>query len=262
MKIYPILKFVYNGLLTGMPLLTYNPFTKNPFMCDFNVKPYSTYLNYKLDDYQAHKLTKLISSRNEGPHEFNLKKVSILKDEEPSYYLSLNIYNCSLPIIPKHETVTRLEVNTYVEYNNSIGTLIIDYCSDQLSMDPVNVFKQKSDLWYLGVKDKFNNLLNGFCSSENITLFLDMKNKLSDNDNKINISDDLIKYSDKIYYSNGVYDKLYFDSTLIYPTLAVPDLVHHNFNFYNFTFDKPDNYFYFKDGISFSGSIWNNLKEF
>ena len=129
-------------------------------------------------------------------------------------------------------------------------------------MDPVNVFKQKSDLWYLGVKDKFNNLLNGDCSSENITLFLDMKNKFSDNDNKINISDDLIKYSDQIYYSNGVYDKLYFDSTLIYPTLVVPDLVHHNFNFYNFTFDKPDNYFYFKDGISFSGSIWNNLKEF
>ena len=159
MKLYPLLKFVYNGLLTGMPLLTYNPFTKNPFMCDFNVKPYSTYLNYKLDDYQAFRLSNLISSKNEGPSDFKLKKISILEGEKPSYYLSVNIYNCSLPIIPKHKSITRLEVNTYVEYNETVGTLIIDYCSDQLSMDPVNIFKKKSDVWYLSVKDKFINLL-------------------------------------------------------------------------------------------------------
>lgn len=262
MKLYPLLKFVYNGLLTGMPLLTYNPFTKNPFMCDFNVKPYSTYLNYKLDDYQAFKLSNLISSKNNGPSEFKLKKISILEGEKPSYYLSVNIYNCSLPIIPEHKSITRLEVNTYVEYNETIGTLIVDYCSDQLSMDPVNIFKKKSDVWYLSIKDKFMNLLNGFCSSGNITLFLDLKNNNDKEDNSIRISDDLIKYSDKIYYTSGVYDKLYFDSSLIFPTIVKPKIVNHFFNFYNLTFDKPDNYFYFNDKISFSGSIWNNVQDF
>lgn len=266
MKIYPLLKFFYNGLLTGMPLLTYNPFTKNNFMCEFNVKPYSTYLNYRLDDYQAFKLSKLISDKNDSPEEFKLKKVSILKDEKPSYYLSVNIYNCSLPIIPEHKSITRLEVNTYVEYNNTIGTLIVDYCSDQLSMDPVNIFKKKSNVWYLNVKDTVSNLLNGFCVNDNITLFLDMKNKLVDpnliESKSIELSDDLIKYSDKIYYTSGVFDKLYFDSTLIYPNIKIPTLVSHYFNFYNLTFEKPDNFFFFEDKISFSGSIWNNVFKF
>lgn len=262
MKLYPLLKFVYNGLLTGMPLITYNPFTKNPFMCEFNVKPYSTYLNYKLDDFQAFKLTNLIASKNDGDIDFKLKKISILKDEDPSYYLSVNIYNCSLPIIPNKDSVTRLEVNTYIEYNNSLGTLIVDYCSDELSMDPVNVFKEKSNIWYLNVKDKFTNLLNGFCSDDNIALLVDFSNRFDINNNRLNISDDLIRYSDKIFYASGIYDKLYYDSSLIYPEIIKPKIGNHYFSFYNMTFDKPDNYFYFNDKISFSGSIWKNLRDF
>ena len=56
-----ILKFVYRGLLTGMPLLTYNPITKNTFNVPLTVLPYSTYLNFKLTDNQTSYLNNYIS---------------------------------------------------------------------------------------------------------------------------------------------------------------------------------------------------------
>ena len=48
------LKFVYNSLLTGMPLLTYNPFNQNTFHAPMTVRPFSTYINFRLSDEQVH----------------------------------------------------------------------------------------------------------------------------------------------------------------------------------------------------------------
>ena len=56
-----LLKFVYRGLLTGMPILTYNPITKNTLNMPLTVKPYSTYLNFKLNYYQSQYLNNYIS---------------------------------------------------------------------------------------------------------------------------------------------------------------------------------------------------------
>ena len=36
------LKFIYNGLLTGMPIITYNPITQNTFNAPLTVEPYSS----------------------------------------------------------------------------------------------------------------------------------------------------------------------------------------------------------------------------
>tara|TARA_A100001015_G_scaffold319821_1_gene444025 strand:+ start:511 stop:1341 length:831 start_codon:yes stop_codon:yes gene_type:complete len=273
MKIYPLLKFVYNGLLTGLPIITYNAYTKNNFMCEFNVKPYSAYLNYKLDDYQAFKIKKIFGFEENG---FEMEKISIKKNEKPNYYLSVNIYNCTLPIIPNKD-VTRLEINTYVKNNDSIGTMILDYSSNQLSMDPVNIFKRSSDLRYNLTEESIFNLFNlelkdsvlqpktskvKHCSISSDSKNFLFKSKFSDSlekDNIFEIDEDLIKYSDNIYYSNGVYDKLYYDSTLTFQDVFKPLLIKSVFNFYNMTFDNPESIFIFKNKISFSGSIWKNI---
>ena len=47
------LKFIYNGLLTGMPIITYNPITQNTFNAPLTVEPYSIYINLKLDNIQS-----------------------------------------------------------------------------------------------------------------------------------------------------------------------------------------------------------------
>ena len=39
------IRFVYKGLLTGMPILTYNSFNKNTFNIPMTVNPISTYVN-------------------------------------------------------------------------------------------------------------------------------------------------------------------------------------------------------------------------
>jgi len=43
------LQFFYNGLLFGLPSITYNPINKNVLHAPFNVNEYSTYINYKLN---------------------------------------------------------------------------------------------------------------------------------------------------------------------------------------------------------------------
>ena len=44
----------------------------------------------------------------------------------------------------EEKEITRCELNTYVkDHNGNYGTLIIDYLSNELSMDPLNIFKSK-----------------------------------------------------------------------------------------------------------------------
>ena len=137
-----LLKFVYRGILTGMPLLTYNPITKNTLNIPLEVKPFSTYLNFKLNDFQSEYLNNYI---NKFTDNLELIPINILPNEEKSNYLSVNIYNCSSPaFINEEKEVTRCELNTYVkDKNGNYGTLIIDYLSNELSMDPLNIFKLK-----------------------------------------------------------------------------------------------------------------------
>lgn len=258
MKIYNLLRFVYNGLLTGLPSLTYNPFTKKTFLTEFSVYPSSTYINYKIDKVNFEKINKFISK--DFGDIFDLDKVK-LENNDYDYYLSVNVYNCSIPIIPKDEPITRLEVNTYVKEksNNKIGTLLIDYLSNELSMDPVNIFKSKvSEDFYFKISD---NKFSIYSDNENIKINSTFK-MVKDKFNKVKpilISDDLLKYSDNIYYRNGIYDKLFYDSSLTYSKLQILDTVFNEFQFYNMTFSKPEFVFCFKNDIKFCGGMWDNV---
>ena len=126
------LRFVYNGVLTGMPAITYNPITQNTLNVPLIVEPYSAYINLKLDNEQSSYLDNYI---NEYGDDLVIVPINILPREEKSKYLSINIYNCSSPIFMNDEkTTTRCEINTYVvDKNNVKGTLIIDYVSNILN---------------------------------------------------------------------------------------------------------------------------------
>ncbi len=254
-----LLKFIYRGVLTGMPLFTYNPITKVPFNTPFTIKPTSTYINFKLSDYQSNTIQNYINNYNK---DLILTPVKIIKEEVPTNYLSINIYNCSSPLfMNKNKQVTRCEINTYVKNTktNKIGTLILDYASNELSMDPINIFKEKSNI-------KFH-LMNGYplslpeikCYHEDEKFKLSF-NMVQDTNNKIYIDDELFTHSDLIYYKNGIYDKLYYDSSLIKSNIQHP-LVFDNFwfRYNNLTFPYYDSVFYFKNQIDFVGSMWYNL---
>ena len=173
-------------------------------------------------------------------------------DEKLDYYISLNIYNCSSPVFLNKDQITRFEINTYVKNNEKKGTLIVDYMSNGLSMDPVNIFKSKDKLFYDGTtiygKNRYESIfING-------TINMDYTN------NVFHVADDLSEYSDYIYYRNGIYDKLFYDTSLTYAKTLIPSVKHLEFRFLNLTLKKPDSIFYFEDDIHFVGSMWDNLR--
>ena len=67
---------------------------------------------------------------------------------------------------------------------------------------------------------------------------------------------------DKIFYNNGIYDKLYYDSSLIHNKLLIPYFYNAHFNFMDIEFKEPDSIFFFKDKLNFVGGMWHNLNDF
>ena len=249
-----LLKFIYKGMLTGMPMLTYNPISMNTLNIPLEVLPYSTYLNFKLDENQSHYLNNYIKKYSSN---LELVPINILSNEEKSNYLSINIYNCSSPgFMNEEKEITRCEINTYVKgKDGKFGTLIIDYLSNELSMDPINIFKFKDDVNFKNV-----NIYKSIdCNS--IKEEIDLKiNYTLIHDYKIYVDDELIKYTDNIYYKNGIIDKVYYDSSLVKADVKSP-LFYYNltFNYKDLSFDKLDSIFYFTNNIKFVGGMWSNL---
>jgi hypothetical protein len=241
-----ILKFVYKSFLTGMPFITYNPITNVPFHAPFNVMPESLYINYKLNNLQYETLNNYINKKNS---DFTLLPIRISQHDTPSYYLSLNIYNCTSPIFMNDNGMTRFEINTYVTNKHQKGTLIIDYLSNALSMDPVNIFKNSIPLEYS----------NGEIIGIDNNILLNASLSLSDKDSQFYIDKDLAKFSDVIFYTNGIYDKLFYDTSLTEALVKIPKIRNLRFDYINLTFSRPDSIFYFKNQINFVGAVWQNL---
>ena len=76
------------------------------------------------------------------------------------------------------------------------------------------------------------------------------------------LSTNLIKYTDRIYYPNGYYDKLFYDSTLIHNNIIEVTDYEVYFKFLNIEFTNIDSVFYFKNKIDFVGGLWANLYDF
>lgn len=249
-----LLKFIYRGILTGMPMLTYNPVNKNSLHIPMTVNPYSTYLNFKLDDKQTDYLNNYIKDYSD---DLEIVPIQITPYEEKSNYLSVNIYNCSSPVfLNDNKNITRCEINTYVkDKDNNIGTLIIDYLSNELSMDPVNIFKKKDDISF--DRHFIYNIINCVSKDENIELLI---NYTLFRESNFDISSSLIEYTDNIYYKNGIYDKIYYDTSLVKPNLRTPRYTYNfSFNYKDLSFDRFDSIFYFANHINFVGSMWSNL---
>ena len=257
-----LLRFVYRGLLTGMPMVTYNPITKVPIHIPFTIEPKSTYVNYKLNSSQVNEIQTYIYDYDS---DLTMTPVKLLQNEtNHSYYLSVNVYNCSSPIFfNNNQQISRLEINTYVQkwnesnQNYDKGTLILDYTSNALSMDPIHIFKQKGNLSFENEETKYSIVSNSLVND--ISFHFDFipwtqTNKTS------KLHDDLIEFSDIIYYKNGIYDKLYYDSSLVKAFIEEPYIIQDSVFYYrNMCFYEPESVFYFKNPISFVGSMWENV---
>ena len=243
-----VLQFFYNGLLTGMPSIVYNPFTRANIHVPFNIGPKSLYINYKLEPYQVAKINDFLLERDSN---LILQPVQLESQCDPDYYLSLNIYNCTSPVFMNDKETTRFEINTYVSDCEKNGTLILDYLSNELSIDPVNIFKRLSSVKYNKTMIQATSLRQNISLKGNLNI--------SENDKQYNISDDLIHFSDNIFYTNGIFDKLFYDTSLIRAVTKTPSIENLQFNFLNISFTNVSSVFYFENNINFVGGVWYNI---
>lgn len=245
-----IIKALYKTLLSTLPIFTYNSIS-NLFFIPFNVQPYSTYVNFKLDNYQINILKKYIQKYTEN---LELYPIKILPNDIPSYFLSVNIYNCTSPIF-LNKNVTRCEINTYVKdkYNN-YGTLILDYCSNFLSLDPVDLFKNGEQALFLQKNNNFQYKI------KNNDINFDINLKIIEKTIKNEISESLIKFTDNIFYKNGICDKLYYDSSLVKSNILFPEFYKDfSFEYKQLNLKKIHSIFLFKDRMNFICGLWHNL---
>mgnify|MGYP001398170460 CR=1 FL=1 len=250
-----LLKFFYKALITGLPLSTYNPLNNAVFHAPVEIKPYSTYVNYKLNFNEYKYLNTYLA---ENTNQLKLSKTKIHRNN--NYFLSINMYNCTSPMfdLVQKNDITRCEINTYiVNKNNEFGTLITDYSSNFLSMDPDTIFKKPQ------TADYFKQNLNTyeFTASNDNFLFL-LNYNISPFDRKLILDKKLIQYTDKCFYNNGIYDKIYYDSSLIDCEIKQPNINNVYFRFKDLIFKEPYSVFYFNHPLSFVGGIWSNLNQF
>ena len=236
--------------MTGMPLLIYNPYSNVNFHAPFTISPKSLYINYKLEPEHMSIIKKSIKEKNP---DFDMVPIKIKNSQEPQYFLSLNIYNCTSPLFLNDNKITRFEINTYVKDGNKNGTLILDYISNSLSMDPVNLFKERNSLYY-----HKSGEIYGYDKKKNI--YINLEFEPNNKSNSICVSDDLSYFSDYIFYPNGIYDKLYYDTSLLCAKTIVPKVTNIIFKYMNISLTSPDSVFYFDNSIQFVGSMWDNIK--
>ena len=112
-------------------------------------------------------------------------------------------------------------------------------------MDPVNIFKNSIPL-------KYNN---GEIIGIDDNILLNASLNLSDKDSQFYLDKDLAKFSDIIYYTNGIYDKLFYDTSLTEAFVKVPKIQNLRFDYINLTFSRPDSIFYFKRETSIFATL-------
>ena len=255
MKInFNFLRLIYKSFLFGFPRIVYNPTRDNVFYSSYSVLPYSTYVNFKLNSNEYNYVTEYLMDKEGG---LDLEKIKIEDNENNEYYLSINMYNCSSPLFDLlgKDIVTRCEINTYVKNElNQTGTLILDYTSNMLSMDPVNVFK-KPEICEFTLDE--NNIIS--CLSKSKSQDFVINYNISNIDRYFNVSEELHDYTDNIFYTNGVYDKLYYDRTLIHGITKIPLSENLYFRIGSIVLTNPTSIFYFKDKLNFAGGMWYNV---
>lgn len=250
-----LLKPFYSFMLMGLPTVTYTPINqKSIFHVPVTIEDTSTYINYKIPKEYFSKIDKYIKKYT---NDLSLIPTR-LSDDEIDYFISINIYNCTSPIFNSitNEPVTRCEINTYVvNSKGEEGTLIMDYTSNFLSLDPVNIFKAREKCEFKRKKE--NYILNAKNKNFKLNSIFSRKDK---GDMAKSLNKKLIAHTDNIFYVNGIYDKIYYDSSLIKSSVRFPSEIKEiNFKFLDIKFNNPHSIFYFEDKLQFVGAIWANL---
>ena len=80
------------------------------------------------------------------------------------------------------------------------------------------------------------------------------------NKDNIKLSEKLMEYTDKVFYKNGIYEKLYYDSKLRNSKIYKVNENKFNIEYRDLHLKKPDSIFYFSEELNFVGSFLLQIK--
>jgi len=115
---------------------------KHPLMIPLTVHENSTWVNFHVDKETISTAINLAGN----PKRWEPVPVDFLDGHGANHVLSLNMYHCTSPVFGD-EPIVRAELNSYVQgADGTLGTLVLAYASDALSMDPDSLFTPRAPL--------------------------------------------------------------------------------------------------------------------
>jgi hypothetical protein len=171
---------------------------------------------------------------------------------ESSTYINYRLEDENLNIIEKfikdyNEDFSLIKTRIASEKKGYYLSINIYNCTSplfqQYSNDPVS----RCEIYRLSAKNKNFELLANFKRDDK-------------RDVDIPLNPAIIGHTDNCFYLNGIYDKLYYDSSLVRSSIRIPRIYTDiKFKFLDIEFDEIDSIFYFRDSLNFVGAIWKNL---
>lgn len=250
-------KLAYKILITRLSINSCN----EPYSCEsINIYPYNTYVNYKLTLDEWNYVNKYLYDNTN----YKMSIISIEKMSSPkyNYYISVNMYNY-INSLNKNKLITRCEVKTYVKNEKGVyGNLIMDYvvndikCEFNINKCCQNIDNTLSEKEYLYAssicpKCEYGNLKSNIDMRANSNIF-DFKLNYNEyvNDIKFNLNRYFIDFMDNIFNYDGIYKKIYYDTSLTRGDVRKIKKYNVSFKFKDLVFKEPDSIFYFKNKIN------------
>lgn len=155
------------------------------------------------------------------PESFALAPIRTLRGGEPEYYLTLNIYRVS-----GITNGLRAEWSVYIaDRRNTPRYMVVDACTSQYSMDPVDVITKPGEIHHEGDETAIRSRVEcGLLGSFACTIDIGSTNVAA-----AEAHGEWIAANDFIYWRNGVCDRAYYQGGMANADLslisAAPDAI-------------------------------------
>ena len=184
-----------------------------PFVVQRN--PASIFLNFEIMPARLNQLKSFLQL----PPGFELVPVAIIDGETPRYFLSLNIYEVSG--LGGALTGNRAEWSAYVSYQGGRPSfMIVEARNSKASLDPVNWFTRGTKVIHT---DDANGIRSHVASDAGRFFESSITPAGRQNATPVYASPRWAACNDRIYWPNGVADRVYYDGLLVdTPMLSIP----------------------------------------
>lgn len=214
--------------------------------------PNSLFINFKIKDDKIKDFEKNVLN-----NKFKLAKCRTLKngdkdkkDDDINYIISANIYAGNVA----QTEPTRCEYSVYIEdpnFKNNVSMIVVEALSSIPSYDTNDGFIRGCKCKHKRDKKK-EYLLSEF---DNKKISMKCKTSMKDN-NTDHVHSEFVKANDRIYWLNGLYDKIYYDDSFVGAEVVVVntkdiEIDYHKGDLLEYIEEEPESIFFYKKGLKY-----------